>query len=262
MTRIYLGRHVLGLAAILFGIVTLVWHDFNNWQQIQALGNVPHHEILAYIAAAIELLGGLAIQWTRTARAGAVALGSIFFVFALLWVPHIVAEPRVYDRWGNLFEQLSQVAGALVVYATLGRSDSERAPRAARIGYILFGICVVSFTLEQLFYLSATADFVPKWIPPGQMFWAITTTIAFALVAIALLSGRSALLTSRLLTAMLIGFGLLVWLPAPFADPHKLINWAGNAENLAITGAAWIVTDFLSQSVPSRWPPEARPCGS
>lgn len=79
------------------------------------------------------------------------------------------------------------------------------------------------------------------------MFWAITTTIALALAAIALLSGRSALLASRLLTTMLIGFGLLVWLPAPFADPHKMFNWAGNAENLAITGAAWIVADFLSQ---------------
>jgi hypothetical protein len=61
------------------------------------------------------------------------------------------------------------------------------------------------------------------------MFWAIVTTIAFVLAAIALLSGRSALLAARLLTAMLIGFGLLVWLPAPFADPHKMINWAGNA---------------------------------
>jgi uncharacterized membrane protein YphA (DoxX/SURF4 family) len=79
------------------------------------------------------------------------------------------------------------------------------------------------------------------------MFWAITTTIAFALAAIALLTGRSALLASRLLTAMLVGFGLLVWLPAPFTDPHKIINWAGNAQNLAITGAAWIVADFLSQ---------------
>ena len=42
-------------------------------------------------------------------------------------------------------------------------------------------------------------------------------------------------------------FGLLVWLPAPFADAHKLINWVGNAQNLAITGAAWIVADFLGQ---------------
>jgi len=245
--RIYLGRHVFGLAAIIFGVITLVWRDFNGWQQIRALGNVPHREILVYIAAAIELMGGMAIQWPKTARTGAIALGAIYLIFALLWVPRIVAEPLVYDRWGNFFEQFSLVSGALIVYAWDSQGDSERAARTARIGLIFFGICVVSFTLEQLFYLSGTASFVPKWIPPGQMFWAITTTIALALAAIALLSGRVALLASRLLTAMLIGFGLLVWLPAPFADPHKIINWAGNAQNLAITGAAWIAADFLSQ---------------
>ena len=58
MTRTYLGRHVYGLAAVAFGIVTLAWHDFNNWQQIRALGDVPHREILVYIAAATEIFGG------------------------------------------------------------------------------------------------------------------------------------------------------------------------------------------------------------
>ncbi|HEY2117664.1 MAG TPA: hypothetical protein VGH37_00645 [Candidatus Acidoferrum sp.] len=247
MTRIYLGRHIYGLAAVAFGIITFVWHDFNTWQQIQALGNVPHREILAYIAAAIEIFGGVAIQWPRTARAGAFALGFIYLVFALLWVPRIAAEPGVFDRWGNFFEQFSLVSGGLIVYGSLRSSASQGPATAARLGYIIFGICVVSFTIEQLVYLSGTASFVPKWIPPGQMFWAITTTIAFALAAIALLSGRSALLASRLLTAMLVGFGLLVWLRAPFVDPHKMFNWVGNAQNLAITGAAWIVADFLSQ---------------
>jgi uncharacterized membrane protein YphA (DoxX/SURF4 family) len=247
MARIYLGRHAYGLAAVAFGIITFAWQDFNNWQQIRALGNVPHREILVYIAAAIEIFGGVAIQWSRTARAGAFALGSIYLVFALLWVPLIAAEPRVFDRWGNFFEQFSLISAALIVCASLSPGDSKRRATAARIGYLFFGICVVSFTTEQLLYLSGTAAFVPKWIPPGQMFWAITTTIAFALAAIALLSGRSDLLASRLLTAMLIGFGLLVWLPAPFADPHKIVNWAGNAQNLAITGAAWIVADFLRQ---------------
>jgi uncharacterized membrane protein YphA (DoxX/SURF4 family) len=247
MARISLGRHVYGLAAVAFGLITFVWCDFNNWQQIQALGKVPHRDMLVYIAAAIEIFGGVAIQWPRTARAGAFALGSIYLIFALLWVPRIAAEPRVFDRWGNFFEQFSLVSAALIVYASLSLSDSEKPSTAARIGYLFFGICVVSFTTEQLLYLSGTAAFVPKWIPPGQMFWATATTIAFAFAAIALLSGRLALLASRLLTAMLIGFGLLVWLPAPFADPHKVINWAGNAQNLAITGAAWIVADFLSQ---------------
>jgi len=258
MTRIYLGRHVYGTAAVAFGVITFVWHDFNSWQQIRPLGNVPHREILVYLAAAIELLGGIAIQWPRTARVGAVALGTIYLVFALLWVPYIVATPQIYDRWGNFFEQFSLVSGALIVYGSgdyasnVSQSNSPhnsaRPAKAARIGYFCFGICVVSFTLEQLFYLSGTAAFVPKWIPPGQMFWAITTTVALALGAIALLSGHSALLASRLLTAMMVGFGLLVWLPVAFADPHKLFAWAGNAQNLAITGAAWIVADFLSQN--------------
>jgi hypothetical protein len=117
---------------------------------------------------------------------------------------------------------------------------------------MFFGICVISFTLEQLVYLSGTASFVPKWIPPGQMFWAVTTTIAFALAAIALLSGRLALLASQLVTAMIVGFGLFVWLPAPLADPHKIINWAGSTQNLAIAGSAWIVTDYLraKRSIP------------
>jgi uncharacterized membrane protein YphA (DoxX/SURF4 family) len=249
MKQLDLGRRVFGLAAILFGIFTIAWHDFNVWQQIRPLGNFPHPAVLAYIVGVIEILGGLGIQWPKTAHAAAAALGGVFLMFALLWVPIIMKEPLIYDRWGNFFEQFSQVAGALIVSAAFDRGNPERAKKIAQFGYISFGICVVSFTLGQLFYLRATAEFVPKWIPPGQMFWAVTTTIAFALAAIALLTGWWALLASQLVTAMIIGFGLLIWLPAPFtrpfADSH--INWGGNAENLGIAGAAWIVADLLRQ---------------
>jgi len=249
--RLHLGRHVFGIAAIAFGVIALVWGDFNApWQQVRVLGEIPHREILVYIAAAIFLFGGAAIQWSKTARAGSLALGAIYLFFALMWVPIIATEPKVYDRYGNFFEQFSLVSGALIVYATFAHSDLKSAARLARIGYFCFAVCVVSFTLEQLFYLSGTASFVPKWIPPGQMFWAIATTIFFALATIALFTGRLALVASRLLTAMLIGFALLVWLPAPFADPHKLISWAGNAQNLAITGAAWFVADYSAEIKP------------
>jgi hypothetical protein len=245
--KISFGRHVFGLAGIGFAVVALIWHDFNTWQHIRALGNVSHREVLLYIAVALELLGGVAIQLRQTARVGAIALGAIYLTFALLWVPLIAAHPQIYDLWGNFFEQFSLVSGALIVYGTTGQSDSSRGSTAARIGYFCFAVCVVSFTLEQVFYLRPTAGFVPKWIPPSQMFWAVATTVFFALAAMALLSGRSSLLAARLLTAMIVGFGLLIWLPAPFANPHAMISWAGNAENLAIAGSAWIVTDFLSQ---------------
>jgi len=31
--KLYLGRHVYGLAAIGFGVLTLLWRDFSTWQQ-------------------------------------------------------------------------------------------------------------------------------------------------------------------------------------------------------------------------------------
>jgi len=241
------GRRVFGLAAIAFGILTIAWRDFNGWQQIDPLGHVPHREILAFLSAAIQLFGGLAIQWPKTERLGALTLTATYSVFALLWLPRIAATPLLYDPWGNLFEQSSLVAGALIVSAAAGHATSGDPPPAARIGYYLFGICTISFTLEQALNLSATASFVPTWIPPGQMFWAVATTVFFALAAIALLSGYQALLAARLTTVMIVGFQFLVWLPRPFSDPHQQINWFGNSQNLAIAGSAWIVADFLSR---------------
>ena len=88
----------------LFFLASSLWSGmtFNNWQQIRALGNVPHREILIYIAAAIEIFGGLAVQWTRTARAGALALGSLYLIFALLWA-HTLWLNHVFLTAGATF---------------------------------------------------------------------------------------------------------------------------------------------------------------
>jgi uncharacterized membrane protein YphA (DoxX/SURF4 family) len=236
-----LGRYVYGLAMIGSAICALVWHRYD------ALGSVPHREILTYIVATIEILAGVAVLWPSTAQAGAAAVVTIYFIFALLAVPLIIKQPLVYNSFGNFFEQFSYVSGALILYACSGPNARARTARLARIGYYSFGICVVSFALEQLFYLSATASLVPKWIPPGQMFWAIATTAAFALAAIALVTGFMARLASQLTTAMLVGFGLLVWLPALFANPHSFPNWSESTETLAIAASAWIVADFLGR---------------
>jgi len=72
--------------------------------------------------------------------------------------------------------------------------------------------------------------------------------IAFALAAIALLSGRSALLASWLLTIMIILFGALIWVPACVIHPHVMSNWVENSTNLAIAGSSWIVVDYLSKN--------------
>jgi len=106
---------------------------------------------------------------------------------------------------------------------------------------------VASFTLEQAIYLRGTVSLVPKWIPPSQMFWAVTTTVLFALAAAAFLANRKALLAARLLTVMLVSFGLLVWVPLTLSHPFSHTNWSENAETFAIAGAGWILAEVLGE---------------
>jgi len=231
-----LGRHVFGVAALAFGLITLVWHDYNGWHQPRYMVNV---------AAAVLIFSGAAIQFRRTAKTGALVLSPVYLVFSLLCVPAVIATPKIYNSWGNFFERFSLVAGAVLVYARW--SSAWSGERLNRIGRILLGICTASFTLEQAFYLAATAHLVPKWLPPSQMFWAIATTVLFALAAVALLANRMALLAARLLTMMLVLFGLLVWVPLLVSNPHSHTNWSEITETFAIAGAAWILADLLGE---------------
>jgi hypothetical protein len=232
-----LGRHVFGAAALAFGLITLAWRDNH--------GDGHQLRYIVYAAAAALIFGGAAIQFRRTAKAGAAVLGAANLVFVLQCVPGIVAAPQIYNSWGNFFEQFCLLSGAVIGYAHL--SSKWQPETLNRIGRILLSICSASFALEQAFYLNATAHLVPKWIPPTQMFWAVATTVFFALAAVALLANRMALLASRLLTIMVVGFGLLVWIPLLLSNPHNHANWSEFAETFEIAGALWILADLLAE---------------
>lgn len=230
------GRHVFGMAALAFGGITLVWHDYND----------PHQfRYIVYAASAALILGGAVIQLGRAAKTGAALLGAAYLVFVLLCVPGIIAAPRIYNSWGNFFEQFSLLSGAAMVWAQWSSAWSPQSLK--RIGCVLLGVCAASFALEQAFYLQATASLVPKWVPPNQMFWAIATTVFLGVAAVALLVNRMALLAIRLLTMMIVGFGLLVWVPLVLSSPHSHTNWSECAETFAIAGATWILADLVGE---------------
>jgi uncharacterized membrane protein YphA (DoxX/SURF4 family) len=239
------GIYVYALGAIALGVSGLVWGDFaTDWQRVTP--GVPFREALAYLTAVYELGAGLALLWPRTARIGAAMLGMLFLVFALLWVPKIATAPLVWDSWGNFFEESSMMIAGVVLWAWLAPADSEWAGKTEQVSR-LYGICVISFGLVHFIYLQGAASFVPKWIPPGQMFWAATTGVCFFAAAAAILSGIMAGLASRLLTAMIVLFELLVWMPRFAASPHAHFEWAGNAVSIAMSGAAWVVSDAIAK---------------
>ncbi len=245
MKRAFYGRIVFGGSAVLFGIIALMWHDSATWQSLRHIWSLPFGSIIGGALMIVLIAGGIGMQYPRSARLAAVVLGVVYLLFSLACVPGIIAAPKVYAQYGSFFEQFSLLCGAIALYAATAVSTARAAVfgRLARLG---FGACAISFTLSQVVYLRVTADLVPKWIPPNQMFWAILTTIAFALAAIALLINRQARPASRLLTLMLALFGVLVWVPRLIARPQAHLNWSEFALTFLVTGAAWMVADLRS----------------
>jgi uncharacterized membrane protein YphA (DoxX/SURF4 family) len=237
---------VYGLAAVAFGLAGLSWGDFAAvWQPVPA--TLPGRTTLAYVVAAVFLLAGLSIQLRRSAALGTLTLTILYSLgVILLHVPVVIARPTVFVTWSGTAEQLALVAGGLVAYAFCRAppASSATATATAQIafcGRLIFGVCLIFFALAHLFYPKATADFVPAWLPPNQMFWAYATAAGHFLAGVAILSGIAARLAARLLTGMFVVFGVLVHAPTLFADPHTHFNWAANAMNFALIASAWVI---------------------
>jgi uncharacterized membrane protein YphA (DoxX/SURF4 family) len=83
-------------------------------------------------------------------------------------------------------------------------------------------------------------------LPPNQIFWAYATGILHWAAGAAILSRIFAVAAARGLTAMFVGFGILVHAPTIFIDPHSHMSWAANAMNLALIGAAWVMAESMA----------------
>jgi hypothetical protein len=242
-TALY-GRIVFGASAVLFGVIALMWHDPDTWQNLHEIWRLPLGAIIGACLMAAQIAGGIGMQSPRTARLASVVLGVVYVCFSLACIPSIIAASNVYDRYGgSFFLFFSLLCGAIALYAAT-EANAPRAVVFGRLARVGLGVCAISFTLGQILLPRDTADLVPKWIPPNQMFWAILTTVAFGLAAIAILINRQARLATRLMTLMLGLFGVLVWVPRLIAHPEAHFNWSEFALTLLITGASWMVADL------------------
>jgi uncharacterized membrane protein YphA (DoxX/SURF4 family) len=241
-----LGIYVYAAGAIFLGVLGLASGDFaTTWQHVGP--NVPFRQPLAYLTAVIELGAGLTLLWRRTARAGAITLTVVYSVFTLVWVPKALVNLGDYDPIGNVFEEFSLVAAGLVLCAIFSPPGSSMARRQLFF-VLLFGICPISFGIVHIIDMPGLLNAIPGWLPPSRMFWAYATTLGFFGAAVAILTGIMAPLASRLLTAQIVIFELLFWIPNLLAGPSKHFNWGGNAISIAIAGAAWVVADSICRA--------------
>jgi uncharacterized membrane protein len=239
------GVRVYAASAVVLGLVGLVWVDFAAvWQPVPA--ELPGRAAFAILTALAFIASGIGLLRRRSADVSASALALLYFLFAILWLPRVAAHPSSLGTWNGVFEQLALVAAAVTYCASIA-GPSQNAERLHRLARLLFGVCLLSFGATHFYALKETANMVPKWLPPSSRFWAAATGVFHIAAGLAILSNRHAVLASRLFTAMLITFGVLVWAPRLFSNAHVHQVWAGNAVNFTLIGAAWVMADAIAK---------------
>jgi uncharacterized membrane protein len=136
------------------------------------------------------------------------------------------------------------VAGAWALWASLAqRQGIQDGTRWARL---LLGLALIPCGLAHLAYRKETAEYVPAWLP-WHTGWAVATGFAFFAAAAAIVANRYAERAAALVTLMMAGFTVLVWVPAVMASPGDRFPWTALLVSALITSASGLVAVSYAQ---------------
>jgi uncharacterized membrane protein len=243
-TMMMRGRHIYGAASIVLAVLGFATAGIaTNWHPVPE--GIPYRRVLAYAAAALMLASGAGLQWRRTTRAALLLSAAVYTPFALLWLRRVIGFPQLSGTWSGLAEQLAPVIAALFACVRLAPANARWLTKADTACRAMFGLCVVGLGLAHFFALALTARLVPKWIPPGQRFWAAATGVAMVLAGVSIAVDVQSARAAKLLTALLALFGVFVWAPRVFFNARQPVAWGGFAITMLVCGAAWMVADGL-----------------
>ncbi len=235
------GHVVFAAMLIALGILGFIKGDFTPvWAPVPK--DVPAHDALVYLCAAVSLASGVGLVLRRTAGYAARVLLAYLVLWVLVFRVHdIIKAPGEFGSWDGCAETVTIVAGAWVLYAwfAAGFATGDKGVRIARV---LYGVVMIPFALAHFIYVKETAALVPSWLP-AHVALAYVTGAAFLAAGAAVLSGMYARLAAAL-SALQIGlFTVLVWVPIVAQGSTSAFVWSELGISVALTAAAWVVAD-------------------
>ena len=251
--RLYgLGVAALGLSSLAFG-------DFDPGQHWPE--HLPHRTALAYAAGALMTAGAAAVAWRRATAWGAALLAAYYaLIVAVLDGRLLLTHYSDFGTYEDISMQLAIALGGLIVYAGTARIGVGLSALLTRISRLAFGVCALIWGGAHFVYMNLTAPLVPRWLPPGQVFWGYVTGACFIAAGLGIITGLRARLAAVLLTVMIACFGLLVNDRILFNGLTSHWNWSESSLNLALTGVSWAFADSFVQSKRPAPVPEGSLC--
>jgi len=236
------GYFLFALAIIGLGIQTFVFTGSLEGSLIQS-------DRFGHILGPLLAICGVGLLFKRTMRPSAMALGTLLFLYALIFeVPHYARELRSMGSRTGVFEPLSIAALAWLL------PGPDATPNwLARESRYLLAVSFVVFGVDHFLALAPIGTLIPPWIP-WHVFW-------IALFGAAFIASGISIGFNYLLRWGAIGIGLMfaIWvltlhLPRTLfglyggSGPRSPDEWSSLFIATALWGGSWALARSHPQS--------------
>jgi uncharacterized membrane protein len=248
LTAFALGMIGLGILGLIYGDFAMVWQPVAPW--------IPGRTALAYISGIVMLLGGVGLLLRATTAWSVRILFPYLFVWLLLKVPALVVAPGIEAVWLGFGEIAVLFAGGWVLFARLAdlREGSSlemmTGDNSVRVAQIFFAVWLIPIGLSHIFYVQATVDLVPAWLP-YRAGWAYLTGAGHIAAGLGMLFSIFPHLAATAEAAMIGVFTILVWGPKILVAPRSRLPWTAFFISWAIASAAWVVAQSIAAKQPA-----------
>jgi uncharacterized membrane protein len=243
LTAFAIGMIGLGVLALVYGDFAMVWQPVPEW--------VPGRTMLAYASGVIMLLGGAGLLFRATAAWAVRILFPYLIIWMLLKLPAVIAAPGMEAVWLGFGELAVLMAGGWVLFAKMADAR-EGSPlrvlsseKSIRVAQMFFAVWLIPIGLSHIFYVQATADLVPAWLP-YRAGWAYLTGAGHIAAGLGVLFSIFPRVAAFAEAAMIGVFTMLVWGPAIVAAPKTRLPWTAFFISWVIAAAVWVVAQSVA----------------
>jgi len=206
------GRIFYGLAMAAMGILTICYRDFPYMLIPPKHDWISNHIILVYLSGTLLFLAGACIVLGKKLRLVSLLLGIVLLSIFVFWfIPYeLFVSPNYmhFGAWENAAKELSLAGGAFVI-------AGER--RSLPLGIFLFGLTILSFSIDHFLYARQAVGYIPSWIP-NKLFWMYFTGTALLGSSLGIILNVRRGLMAALLGAMILIWVLMLHIPKAVSE--------------------------------------------
>jgi hypothetical protein len=258
-TAIISGRIFFGAALIAFGVLQVIYADFESVILPYWPDWLPGKLAGVYIFSLALIISGIVLLLGKRVRGFSLLLGGIFFLLFLVGhLPYQLANNlHNLGAWTNSLKTLTLSGGAFIVAASLPvqrYSSPEHVSSLSRwlencipAGPVFVSVFLIICGIDHFLYTGFVATLVPSWIS-GAMFWTYFAGSALIGAGVAIILRIKIRLVAGLLGIMIFLWFLLLHIPRAIADPtgNKGNECVSVFEALCFSGFAFILAAITS----------------